>query len=224
MVGCKSVVVPEEALINTVGRVFHPSSTGLAQRSARQSYLTIVLSLVTPPPGRKLREHVKARHQGGSLPRLTLGTTVIAVTKAPSTSWEIVVGSALLLAGAAVALVASRSKEFAPLKEQMDLYGRFGAYVGALFAYIGVLTELGSSLRTLGLITAAALIIFLVAILVAGGILRHRARFDEQTEERPEPQAEGSQQAMRRVGADGQEAGTPEEVAVDGDVPKPSGR
>ena len=151
---------------------------------------------------------------------------VIAVTKAPSTSWEIVVGSALLLAGAAVALVAARSKEFAPLKEQMELGGRLGAYLGALFAYVGVLAELGSSLRTLAFTTAAALIIFLLAILVAGITLRHRARFDEQADvqERPQPQAEGGQEAMRRVGSDGQEAGTPEEVAVDGSVPKPSGR
>jgi predicted lipid-binding transport protein (Tim44 family) len=151
---------------------------------------------------------------------------VIAVTKAPSTSWEIVVGSAFLLAGAAVALVVSRSKGFAPLKEKMELYGRFGAYIGALIAYIGVLAELGSSLRTLGFITAAALIIILLALLVASIALRHRARFDEQADvqEPPEPQAEGSQQAMRRVSTDGQEAGAPEEVAVDGGAPEPSGR
>jgi hypothetical protein len=150
---------------------------------------------------------------------------VIAVTKASSTSWEIVVSSAFLFAGAAVALVSSR-KEFAPLKKQMDLYGRVVAYLSALLAYMVVLTELGSSLRTLGLITVIALVIFLLAILAAGSILRRRARPDDQAgvQGYPEPQAEGSQQAMGRVGSDEQGAGAPEEGAVDGSVPEPGRR
>jgi hypothetical protein len=150
---------------------------------------------------------------------------VITVTKTSSTSWETVVGLALLLAGAAAALVASR-KEFALLKKKMDLYGRVVAYFGALLAYIGVLTELSSGLRTLRFITASALILFLLAILATSVTLRHRARFNDQNgvQEHPKPQAKGRQQVMRSVDTDGKGANNPEESAADGSVPEPSGR
>jgi putative exporter of polyketide antibiotics len=125
-----------------------------------------------------------------------------------SPSWEIVVGAAFLLAGAAVALVSSR-KEFASLKELLNLYGRFVAYLGALLSYLGVLKELGANRHTLALVTLMALGILFLTILAAG-IVQARLSEKDGVQEYPEPQDDGSQKAIGQVGCDEQGASAPE--------------
>lgn len=121
-------------------------------------------------------------------------------------------------------LVASRI-ESASLKELMESYGRFSAYLGALLAYIGVLSGLGSNLSTFALITAAALIILFVAVLTANIILRRRARAEyEHIQERPESKADTNQQVVRRATSNSQEANTPEKSAVDSNIVEQGGR
>jgi hypothetical protein len=89
-------------------------------------------------------------------------------------SAAILAGTAILFLGATATLVAPL-KEFvdAGWKQRFNKGGRFLGYVGALIAYMGALSELGSSKTAIALITVVPVIVCLLAILIIARVQRH---------------------------------------------------
>jgi predicted lysophospholipase L1 biosynthesis ABC-type transport system permease subunit len=102
---------------------------------------------------------------------------VPVATQAAATSPWIVAGTAVLFLGAAIAMLAPREPfKGAEWTSCLQRAASIAVYTGALLAYVGVLLELGSSLRLIEGITAGGVVLALIALLVAAGVLRRRAR------------------------------------------------
>ncbi len=123
-----------------------------------------------------------------------------AATRTAATSPWIVVGTGVLLLGAAIAMLAPREPFVgAEWTKGMQRTANIVVYTGAFLAYIGVLSELGSGLRLIQGITAGGVVLALIALLVAAGVLRRRARRKQaRVHKTPKRHPQGKRPARRQ--------------------------